>query len=103
MASFERISVRTIALNDVFEEHFEGQPIEYMSVDTEGSELEILSAFDFNRYGPAVVTVEHNYTEAQPKIDALMSSSGYLRIFAPLTNFDAWYVRQDVAEQRGLA
>ena len=34
--------------------------IDYLSVDTEGSEFEILKALDFSRWRFAVVTVEHN-------------------------------------------
>jgi len=49
--------VKTISLNDVFIKHFNGSPIDYMSVDTEGSELIILEKFDFGRFSPKVVTV----------------------------------------------
>lgn len=102
MQDFNEIDVMTISLNDVFEKHFNGKPIEYMSVDTEGSEFEILSHFNFGKYHPSVVTVEHNYTDAQAKIDDLFSKNGYVRIFAELTNFDAWYVLKSVAQHRGL-
>lgn len=99
---FEEVTVTTISLNDVFETQFNGEPIEYMSVDTEGSELEILSGFNFSKYHPSVVTVEHNYTDAQPKLNELFEKNGYSRIFSKLTNFDAWYVLTDLAKQRQL-
>ena len=92
----------TISLNDVFEKYFDGQPIEYMSVDTEGSEYEILSNFNFQKYHPSIVTVEHNYTDSQIKLDELFTKNGYVRIFSDLTNFDAWYVLIDLAKSRGL-
>jgi FkbM family methyltransferase len=102
MAKFNEVEVSTISLNDVFEDYFNGEPIEYMSVDTEGSEYEILSAFNFNKYRPSVVTVEHNYTDAQTKLDKLFNNNGYIRIFSELTNFDAWYVLMDFAHERKL-
>jgi hypothetical protein len=35
--------------------------IEYLSIDTEGSELEILEAFDFKCFSISVITCEHNF------------------------------------------
>lgn len=102
LQDFKEIDVKTISLNDVFESCFNGEPIEYMSVDTEGSEFEILSNFNFSKYRPSIVTVEHNYTDAQKKLDDVFSKSGYLRVFSELTNFDAWYVRTELAAARGF-
>lgn len=102
LSKFKEIEVTTISLNDVFEKYFDGQPIEYMSVDTEGSEYEILSNFNFQKYHPSIVTVEHNYTDSQIKLDELFTKNGYVRIFSDLTNFDAWYVLIDLAKTRGL-
>jgi FkbM family methyltransferase len=47
LRNYKEIDVMTISLNDVFEKYFNGEPIEYISVDTEGSEYEILSTFNF--------------------------------------------------------
>lgn len=86
--------VQTISLNEVFQTHLDGAPVDYMSVDTEGSELVILQEFDFARFGPQVVTVEHNFTALEPKLDALFAKNGYVRRFKGHTQFDAWYVRE---------
>jgi FkbM family methyltransferase len=102
LKNYQEIDVMTISLNEVFENYFNGQSIDYMSVDTEGSEFEILSNFDFKKFHPSVVTVEHNYTDAQVRLDDLFTHNGYCRIFAELTNFDAWYVLSDLAEKRQL-
>ena len=84
--------VLTISLNDVFKQYFDDSPIDYMSVDTEGSELLILEKFDFEKYSPKVVTVEHNYSNNQEKLDALFRENNYARVFEKYTQFDAWYV-----------
>ncbi len=39
----------------------------YISVDTEGSEFEILNSFNFSKYQPAVFTFEHNFTDLQKR------------------------------------
>ena len=65
-----------------------------MSVDTEGSELLILENFDFAQFAPEIVTVEHNFTDAQDKLDGLFIKNNYIRVFKEHTQFDAWYVLQ---------
>ena len=87
------VKVPTISLNDVFIKHFNGEKIDYMSVDTEGSELLILSKFDFEKYGPKIITVEHNYTSIQKNLDNLFKENNYKRFFPQQTQFDSWYIR----------
>ena len=89
------VKVSTISLNDVFIKYFNSKPIDFMSVDTEGSELLILKNFNFKEFGPKCVTVEHNFTNDQEKIDQLFFSNNYIRLFKKYTQFDAWYVRKD--------
>ena len=50
--------------------------IDFISIDTEGSELEILQAIDFSQVSIGVITVENNY--ADPKIKALMQAQGFV-------------------------
>ena len=93
--SGKTISVETISLNDLVREYFNNICPSYMSIDTEGSEYEILKAFDLDNFRPKVFTIEHNYTENETKIDELLITSGYKRIFRKLTGFDAWYVQSE--------
>ena len=86
------VSVETISLNDVIKKYFNDTCPSYISIDTEGSEYEILKAFDINKYRPKVFTVEHNFTENERKIDEHLITNGYVRIFRKLTTFDAWYI-----------
>ena len=41
-----RYKVKTITLNDLFEKHKAPNTIDYLSIDTEGSELEILESLN---------------------------------------------------------
>ena len=54
-----------------------------------------MSNFNFDKYGPKIVTVEHNFTSSEKKLDSLFKENNYKRIFAAHTQFDAWYVRED--------
>ena len=89
------IEVDTISLNQVIREEFNNISPSYISIDTEGSEFEILSSFNFSKYHPAVFTIEHNFTDLQDKIDQLMLDNNYVRIFRKLTAFDAWYISSE--------
>lgn len=93
------ISVETISLNDVIKEYFSNVTPSYISIDTEGSEYEILKSFSLDIYRPRVFTIEHNFTEYQNKIDQLMDSQNYIRIFRNLTAFDAWYVSEETLKE----
>lgn len=66
--------------------------IDYMSVDTEGSELRILSAFDFRTHTVKIITVEHNYSSDRDKIHELLTRNGYRRKFELFSRWDDWYV-----------
>lgn len=73
------IDVRTLTLNDLLKD-FPDLPttIDYMSLDTEGSELEILKSIDFGKYTFGLIDVEHNYVEPnRSEIRKLLLANGY--------------------------
>jgi len=85
-------SVPTISLNDLLLHHNAPQSIDYLSIDTEGSELGILSSLDFERYRFKIITCEHNFTPQREKIHDLLTSKGYVRKCEALSKWDDWYV-----------
>lgn len=89
------ISVKTISLNDVITKNFNSKTPSYISIDTEGSEYEILKPFDFKKYRPHVFTIEHNFSLVQSNIDKLMKLNDYVRIFDKITEFDGWYISRE--------
>ncbi len=85
--------VPTISLLDLLNKYDAPDIIDYLSIDTEGSELDILTAYDFSRIFK-VITVEHNYTDNREKIHDLLASKGYVRIMENLSKWDDWYVHK---------
>ncbi len=85
--------VGTISLNDLLHLHQAPRVIDFLSIDTEGSEYEILKAVDFDRYSFSVITCEHNHTPKRDRILQLLSGHGYVRKFENLSRFDDWYVK----------
>lgn len=71
--------VKTISLLDALDNANAPLFIEYMSLDTEGSEFEILKNFDFNKYTFGLIDVEHNFVEPRrTEIKNLLLSKGYI-------------------------
>ena len=91
--SGKTISVETISLNDVIKKYFNNICPSYISIDTEGSEYEILKSFNLKKFRPQLFTIEHNHTDTEAKIDEHLIANGYIRIFRKLTAFDAWYIQ----------
>ena len=88
----EHYRVATIALDDLLAAHQAPRDIDYLSVDTEGSELKILSAVDFSKHHIKVITVEHNNTPDREAIYALLTAQGFERKLETLSQWDDWYV-----------
>ena len=90
----ETISVETISLYDLLEEKNAPHIIDYLSVDTEGSEYGILNAFfqKNNKYDVRLITVEHNFT-MRDKLHELLTANGYKRKFEPISRWDDFYTK----------
>ena len=85
--------VRTISLIDLLDKHNAPREVDYLSIDTEGSEYEILSNFDFDKYQFGVITCEHNFTPMREKIFKLLTKNGYIRKYIFLSSHDDWYIK----------
>jgi FkbM family methyltransferase len=85
-------SVETVSLNDLLSHHKAPKVIDFLSIDTEGSELSILENFNFENYKFAIIVCEHNFTQNREKIFNLLTSNGYKRVWHEFTQFDDWYI-----------
>lgn len=94
-ANKTQIVVQTITLNDLLEQ-FNAPPfIEYLSLDTEGSELEILKAVDFQKYTFGIIDVEHNFVEPRrTQIRELLTSKNY--VFVKENQWDDHYIHKSL-------
>jgi FkbM family methyltransferase len=89
----ERYDVETVSLNDLLAHWRAPRRIDYLSIDTEGSELDILKAFDFDQWELRLITVEHNHSDQRQPLHDFLTSKGYARKFEKLSNVDDWYVK----------
>jgi hypothetical protein len=110
--SFSRVDVKnpdylveTIRLDTIIKKYFSVDRIDFLSIDVEGHELTILDSFDwagtvkFN-----VICIEHNFEQRKrDRINSVLESSGYIRVFSELSNVDDWYFAVDFVRESGFA
>ena len=58
------INVKTEKLNNILDK-YNVTNIDFLSIDTEGSEIDILKTLDFNKYNINVITIEDNYNDSK--------------------------------------
>jgi FkbM family methyltransferase len=85
-------TVKTISLHDMLADAKAPTDFDYMSVDTEGSEFEILKSLEQSYFRPKVITVEHNHAPTRDDIFNCLQSFGYRRVFPLISRSDDWYV-----------
>jgi FkbM family methyltransferase len=68
---------RTVSLIDLLKEYNAPKYIDYLSLDTEGSELDILEGFNFSDYIFKYITVEHNHSNRKQAIRKLLERYEY--------------------------
>lgn len=90
--SGRKYSVETVSLIDLLDHHGAPNVISYLSVDTEGSEYEILEHFDFSKYSFNFISVEHNYGVNRGNLKALLEGNGYSQVLQRYSEFDDWFI-----------
>jgi FkbM family methyltransferase len=92
------IQVNTISLVDMLDQYEAPNFIDYLSLDTEGSEYEILKTFDFSKYTFGLIDVEHNWVEPRRShIKNLLCSKGY--VYKGENQFDDSYMHSSMLKQ----
>ncbi len=98
---------KTELLADVLRRHSAPAVIDYLSIDTEGTEYLILKNFRFDEYKFLAITVEHNRdAENRKNIRRLLEMNGY--VFArqsdsygnpPEEGIDDFYIHRDILKR----
>lgn len=98
MRADRAIDVKVRTLDEVLSEGKAQVPIDLMSVDVEGHELEVLSGFDFARWKPRLVLLEDHVSNLDKH--RFMVRSGYALMRR--TGLNGWYVPREDAPRMDL-
>ena len=91
VASSPIVELTTTTIGDVLDRAKAPKFIHYISIDTEGSEFEILKALPFSEYTVGAFSIEHNSEEPKrQQIRTLLEAHGYR--FARVQLVDDWYL-----------
>jgi FkbM family methyltransferase len=90
--------VQTVCLHDLLTQFGAPEFVEYISMDTEGSEFQILEAFPFDKWTFGLLTVEHNFSLERQHICDLLQGHGYVRVLMEKSGVDDWYVHSSILE-----
>jgi FkbM family methyltransferase len=90
---FKKIhKVKAFTLSQVMNQCLTADQIDFLSIDTEGTELEILKSIDLNRYKINSVCVEHNFREGSEEMVKYMVNNGYEHLYGEYSKNDYWFV-----------
>lgn len=87
-----RYKVESVSLRDLLITHNAPGLIHFLSIDTEGSEYEILRSFDFSEYQFVFICVELSQNVNQ--IHQVMTANDFHRILPEYSRWDGWYVHK---------
>lgn len=89
----QTVVLTTSLLGDILAKHDAPKEIDYLNLDIEGSEYDVLSTFPFSKYRFKHLTVEHNFEEPKrTMIRDLLAANGYVR--EKEVEWDDWYSYQ---------
>ena len=87
--------IETISFKNFAKKYNIPNKINYISIDTEGTEYEILKSIDLKKYDIKIFTIEHNYSTNRDLIYKYLTKFGYVRVLESFSDFDDCYVKSD--------
>jgi len=86
--------VKAFTLQEVIDNNLKSNEIDFLSIDIEGEDIEILKSFDLSHYKIKAICVEHNFREGSDKIIDFMYKNGYDLVYSEFSRNDYWFVHQ---------
>ena len=96
------LTVPTLRLESLLDAHAGDRTIDFLKIDVEGAELDVIESGDWRRHRPRLLLVEatlpRSPTTSFAEWEPLLLQSGF--IFAYFDGLNRWYIRQEEPELR---
>ena len=96
----EIINVDLIKLQEIFKKYFTNKTVDFLTIDTEGFDIQVLQGNDWSKYRPTLIcieSVEHVCSDGNTKksdsIEKYLNNVGYNKIFD--NNLNSIYINTD--------
>lgn len=71
----DRVSIDLVPINEIIEKHLHGKAPDFLSIDVESKDIDVLRSLDLARFGPRVICIEAS--SARELVDELLVPHGY--------------------------
>jgi FkbM family methyltransferase len=82
--NIEKINVNVKTLNNIFKETNFPKKIDFISIDTENTELDVLKGLDFYEYDIKFLIIENNFDE--PQVEDYLKTQNFKKLFRNAVN-----------------
>lgn len=91
---FDVQTVETMTLDDILAANGAPAKIDFISIDVEGAELDVLEGLDLEKWDVQALTLEHDNDSTRiAEFDRCLGRYGYVRAFDVVSDFDGYYVK----------
>ena len=87
-------NVPAFTLSEIIDKYFPTKSLDFLSIDVEGEDLEILASIDFSKYEIKSICVEHNNRIGPDEFLKYMEESGYALVWNEYSGNDFWFIRR---------
>lgn len=84
----EVVEVRIVRLDSIIQQHSKGRDVDFLKINVQGSELEVLRGINLQRYRPKVIVIEQS---KGPEYNSYLLDGGYFYVW--FDGFNRIYVK----------
>ncbi|WP_192361934.1 FkbM family methyltransferase [Mesorhizobium mediterraneum] len=96
----KKYQVETASLDSILDGHNAPDVVDYISIDTEGNEMDVLSGLSLKKRQVNIFTIEHNFEPGKiEKIKSFFGKHEYVPVFEDVSSFDLWLVHRSIASK----
>jgi FkbM family methyltransferase len=87
--SVKKTIVHVKKISSIMKEAQDLDQVDFLKIDVEGNEFEVLQSFDFEKFHPRLIVTEDNFKDADKSVRQFLYSKGYATIARDRLNY--WF------------